>query len=309
MRMIIDTDAGVDDAHALMMALARPELNILAITTLTGNIGVEHVNQNVFTVLDVMERDVPVYQGANQPLVKPWQWETEAFHGTDGLGDWPDRPSTSRHLEPEHGVQTLIRLANAYPGEITLVALGPLTNVALAVRLDPTFPTKIKQLVFMGGTIAARGNTRIPSAEFNIYCDPEAAHIVLHTFPQSTMLSWETTLQHPFPLPWYDALIAIPGAHAAFLQATNAKMMQFVAGDYLLPDPLAMAAAIQPDLVIESQMRVMSVELAGTLTRGQTIIDYTKNNLRKPNIRVIQRMNLEGVYALYQQMLGANLAD
>jgi purine nucleosidase len=308
MQLIIDTDAGVDDAHALMMALAHPVAQVKAITTVTGNIDVQQVNRNVFTVLDMMQRDVPVYQGADRPLVSEWQWETEEFHGADGLGDWLERPPSQRQLEAEHGVLALIRLLNEAPGEYTLVALGPMTNLALAVRLDPELPAKIRKLIFMGGTMAGRGNTRIPAAEFNIYCDPEAAHIVLSSFPEATMISWEATLNHPLPWERYDELTRLPGPRAQFFNAIDKWAVPEMRSRtpsplYLLPDPLAMAVALQPELIRQSQFRRVEVELNGTYTRGQTVVNYTNYAERPPNVHIVSEIDMDGVYELYRQML------
>lgn len=308
MQLIIDTDAGVDDAHALMMALAYPGTQVKAITTVTGNIEVQHVNRNVFTVLDMMQKNVPVYQGADRPLVQEWQWETEEFHGKDGLGDWPQRPPSQRQIEAEHGVLALIRLLNESPGEITLIALGPMTNLALAVRLDPTLPTKVKRLIFMGGTMAGRGNTRIPTAEFNIHCDPEAAQIVLTSFPESTMISWEATLNHPLPWEHYDELTQLPGPRARFFNAidkwaTPEMRNQTPSPLYLLPDPLAMAVALRPELIKQSDFRHVEVELNGTHTRGQTVVNYTKYIHHPPNVHIVTEIDMDGVYQLYRQML------
>ena len=308
MQLIIDTDAGVDDAHALMMALGYPQAQVKAIITLTGNIDVQHVNRNVFTVLDTMQKDVPVYQGADRPLVQEWHWETEEFHGKDGLGDWRERPPSQRQLESEHGVLALIRLLSEAPGEYTLIALGPMTNLALAVRLDPSLPQKVRQLIFMGGTMTGRGNTRIPAAEFNIYCDPEAAQIVLNSFPEATMISWEATLNHPLPWERYDELTKMPSTRAHFFNAidkwaTPEMRNRTPSHLYLLPDPLAMAVALRPELIKQSQFRHVEVELNGTYTRGQTVIDYANRIGRPANVHVVTQIDMDGVYQLYRQML------
>lgn len=306
MRLIIDTDAGIDDAQAIMMALASPGVSVEAITCVTGNVHVNHVVPNVMTVLDVMKKNVPVYRGAERPLIAEWSPEAHV-HGNDGLGDWKDRPATQRRVESEHAVNALVRLVNAAPGEYTLVALGPLTNVALAAQLDPSFPSKIKQFVFMGGTIHAMGNTPNVTSEFNIYCDPEAAYITLRAFPKSTMLSWETTLAHPFPWPQWDSLCALDSDAARFMKNTSGVTVNLIKGyryeGYLLPDPLAMAAALKPDLIQKCTDHYVTVELQGTHTRGQTVIDYFARSGHAPNVCVIHEMDSEGVYQLYQQML------
>jgi len=307
-RLIIDTDAGVDDAQAIMMALRYPDVTVEAITTLTGNVHVDWVTRNVNTVLDIMGSDAPVYRGAAHPLL-PGFWKPEVrVHGKDGLGDYRKRPKTNRPVEPEPAAVALVRLANEAPGEYTLVALGPLTNVALACRLDPDFPHKIRHFVFMGGTINAVGNTRNVTAEFNVYCDPEAALIVLDAFPQATMLSWETTLKHPFAWEDYDALTAIPTAAAQFLADTTAGTVAFLrqfdhVPGYLLPDPLAMAVALEPDTIRASAEHYVTVETQGAHTRGQTVIDYMGMLEREPNVAIVTEVNTARVYDLYRQML------
>ncbi|MBN1201869.1 MAG: nucleoside hydrolase [Anaerolineae bacterium] len=309
MQLIIDTDVGVDDAQAIMLALTHPGLTVEAITAVSGNTTLDNVVRNIFTVLDVMQAaDIPVYRGAECPLL-PDLWERDPnVHGGDGLGDLPDRPPTHREVEAEPAAVALVRLANESPGELTLIALGPLTNIALACRLDPDFPQKIKQFVFMGGTISAFGNTRIVTAEFNVHCDPEAAYIVLDAFPQSVMLSWETTMQHAFPWEQYDALAAIPTAAGRFFRdtsrTTRALLQRYpqVPG-YLLPDPLAMAILLDPDLIQASSQHYVTVELNGRSTRGQTVIDYLGLHGREPNVEIITGLDTGGVYAMFERAL------
>ncbi len=201
----------------------------------------------------------------------------------------------------------LVRLADAAPGELTLVALGPLTNVALACRLDPDFPRKIGRFVFMGGTIAAKGNTAPHiTAEFNIHCDPEAALIVLEAFPLATMLSWETTLHHPLSWSQYDALIAQDTAAARFVADTTRETVAFLrqhprVPGYLLPDPLAMAIALEPDLIHAHEQHYVAVEVQGRQTRGQTVVDYFGLLGRTPNVDVVTDVNVAGVYELFRR--------
>ena len=307
MKMIIDTDAGVDDAQAIMLALTDPDVDVKAITTLTGNVHINHVIPNVLTILQVMDYDVPVYAGIDRPLVSEWE-DAEEFHGSDGLGNYQDRPELTRTIENENAVLALLRLSKEYDGELTLVALGPLTNIAMAIRLDPDFPSRIKQFVFMGGTIAAHGNTPNLTAEYNIYTDPEAAFITLQAFEESTMLSWETTLAHTITWEQFDHLCSIDTVNGQFF-----KNISQLSGDrvrnrpinpgFYLPDPLAMAITLKPELIIESTHNFVTIELNGQHTRGQTVIDYSRYNLHTPNVHIIHHLDRDGVYQMFVDAL------
>ncbi|MBN1563851.1 MAG: nucleoside hydrolase [Anaerolineae bacterium] len=308
MRLIIDTDAGVDDSQAIMMALTQPGVSVEAITTLTGNTHVNWVTRNVSATLDVMQADVPIYRGAERPLI-PGYWEPVDLMGNDGLGNYQNRPQQDRPLEAEHAVKALIRLVNESPGEYTIVALGPMTNLALACHLDPDFPQKVGQLVFMGGTIAAMGNTRNLTAEYNMYVDPEAALVVLDRFPASSMVSWETTVQHGFSWADYDALAALETPAGRFFRETGQTTADFLRGlnrdgiGYLLPDPLAMAITLDPALIRASDHRYVTMEVQGAQTRGQTIIDHLGTTGKTPNVHIITQIDTGGVYRLFERML------
>lgn len=311
MRMIIDTDAGIDDAIAIMMALTHPAVTVEAITTLTGNVHISNVNPNVFSILQAVGKSVPVYPGVQQPLVAEW-YSASDVHGDDGLGNWPERPAVVTQLETEHAALALIRLANQFPGELTLVALGPLTNVALAVQLDPTFPSKIARFVFMGGTIAAHGNTPNVTAEFNIYDDPEAAYMVLKAFPLSEMISWETTIQHSLPKQEYEDLRKKRTAGGRFLKGITDQLIDILENlslplpGFPLADPLAMAVALEPGLVQANENCFVTVELNGTHTRGQTVIDYRNEKKMPANVSIIRAVDKQGFYRLLQQCVGGD---
>lgn len=306
MKLIIDTDAGVDDAQAIMMALTHPGVDVAAITTLIGNVHVDWVTQNVAAILHVMAATAPIYRGADRPLL-PGAWEPLSLMGADGLGNYQPRPAWVPALEAEHAAVALVRMADEAPGVYTLVALGPMTNIALACRLDPGFPDKVKGLVFMGGTIAALGNTPNIAAEYNIYIDPEAALIVLDAFPDATMISWETTLKHGFTWSEYDTLAATPTKAGRFLRDITRMLVVDWRGDplktYLIPDPLAMAVTLEPGLIVESQHHYVTVEVQGTHTRGQTIVDYTNVTGKTPNVQIVTEIDTAGVYRLFEQML------
>ncbi|MEZ4595130.1 MAG: nucleoside hydrolase, partial [Chloroflexota bacterium] len=194
-KLIIDTDPGVDDAQAILMAAAHPNATIAAILAVGGNVGLEHTLRNALTLVEVVEQDIPVYAGCSKPLVI-FQEDAADVHGQDGLGDVGLVPQT-RTAESEHAALALVRLANESPGEYTLVAIGPLTNIAVALTLDPTLPEKLKRFVVMGGAVTAHGNTSNVSAEFNIFYDPEAAHVVFEAWEAHggliELVDWEAT--------------------------------------------------------------------------------------------------------------------
>ncbi|MCS7071771.1 MAG: nucleoside hydrolase, partial [Anaerolinea sp.] len=305
LKLIVDTDAGVDDAQALMLALAHPGVEVAAITCVTGNVHVDQVVANVSVVADVMGSPAPIYRGCDRPLIASWRPEDDFVHGKDGLGDWDERPPIFRLAEAEHAVTALLRLANSAPGEYTLVTLGPLTNLAIALMLDPDLPSKLKALYVMGGAYTATGNTVNVTAEWNLFCDPEAGKIVCDAFPFFTLVTWETTIYNPLPWPDYHALCAMPTPRAQFFKGITYKTRSFAEkipglNGYPIPDPLTMAVALDPGLIRQAGTYPMTVETGGTHTRGQTVIDHLRRWGRADNVRVVTQIDLDGVVKLYR---------
>ncbi|PZU19367.1 MAG: nucleoside hydrolase, partial [Stenotrophomonas sp.] len=168
--LLIDTDPGVDDALALLMAFADERHDVVALTVAAGNVGLEYTVRNALKLCEVAGReDVPVFAGTPDPLVYPAE-DAAHVHGRDGFGD-VDLPLAARKVEAEHAALAILRLSHQYAGELLLVALGPLTNIALALKLDPSLPQRVKRFVVMGGAITGHGNIT-PAAEFNIAFDP-----------------------------------------------------------------------------------------------------------------------------------------
>lgn len=191
-KIIIDTDPGIDDAVAILLALAaKDKLDVLALTTVNGNVGIDQVTKNAFKILDVAGRaDIPVYKGNGKPLLREND-HCEEFHGDDGLGNL-DMPDSEREPENESAVDFLIRKVREEKGEITLVPIGPLTNIAEAVQRDPEFVKNVKEIVIMGG--AEHGGNMSPHAEFNFWTDPEAAKIVFEAgFEKMTLVTLDAT--------------------------------------------------------------------------------------------------------------------
>ncbi len=305
-KIIIDTDPGVDDAHAILLALAYPGVEIEAITTVNGNVGLDLTTANALKILDAAGKDIPVYRGCDRPLVNRCL-EATHVHGEDGLGDC-GIPASKKTAQSEHAVHALIRLADENPGQLTLAAIGPLTNLASALMIDPRLPSKYKRLVIMGGAIHGRGNTSTVTAEFNIYTDPEAAHIVFSSWPMLTLISWETTLGHVFTREVLDRFFGLGTPRARFFHDTNQKALSFIReydGQDMLfaPDGLALAVAVEPEIVKISEKRFVSIELHGTQTRGQTVVDWYGSTQNPPNTEIILEVDQERFIQLMEDGL------
>lgn len=304
-KLVIDTDPGVDDAHALMLAFAHPDAEVVALTTVNGNVPIKKTTANACTILDVLGADVPVYAGCSRPLIAAPHHAYD-FHGKDGLGDAGYGTST-RAVAGEHAVHALIRLANEAPGELTLVAIGPLTNVAMAVRLDPELPSKYKKLVVMGGAIRGMGNAT-PAAEFNFYADPEAVAIVFEAWPELTLVSWETTMAYGVPPEQLDVLMSAQTPRGEFYRRTSTNTVAYLerALGYKMmfePDLLAVAAAIEPDIVTKAEVHAVQIELAGQHTRGQSTVDWWDRSGQTPNVNLVLEMDRERLWALLRMMV------
>jgi purine nucleosidase len=301
-RIVIDTDPGVDDAHAIMMAFAHPEAQIEAITTVAGGASLERATANTCTILDVLEQDVPVYAGCGRALLTHTP-DASFVMGKDGLGD-SGYPPSKRKVADEHAVHALVRLANASPGELTLITIGPLTNLALATRLDPMLPQKYRRLIVMGGSIHGVGNIT-PAAEFNVYADPEAAAIVFDAWPGLTLISWETTMDHCLTGEQVDTLMAMDSPRAEFFRRISRGYIEFdyqFLGRQLLPEPdaLAVAVALEPDIVRKVEAHYVQIELAGYHTRGQTTVDWYDQTGHEPNVNLVLEMDSERLWELMQ---------
>jgi purine nucleosidase len=288
--LLIDTDPGVDDALALLMAFDDPRFEVVGLSIAAGNVGLEHTVSNALKLCEVAQVDVPVFAGCASPLLHPAR-DAAYVHGRDGFGD-TGYAKASKQAEAEHAALAIVRLSHEYAGRLLLVALGPLTNVALALKLDPTLPSRIGRFVVMGGAVTGHGNIT-PAAEFNVYFDPEAARIVFEGFPRIDLADWEATMAHGFAHDEFERWMQADSAKARFYDSISRKTREWASdrrGDHWhSADALAMAYALDPDGATELAERPVAVELEGRHSRGATIVDWRREGGAPDNCRILVR--------------------
>lgn len=282
-RIILDVDTGIDDALAILYALRRPDISLEAVTTVYGNIDIAQATRNSLQILEAAGRtDVPVAQGAARALTRPYTKKGSVIHGANGLGGVELPPPSAKPVDA-WAPDIIIDIVRAHPGEVTIVPVGPLTNIAQALMRAPDLVEKVKAIVFMGGTIWHPGTPGMPSpmAEVNIFNDPEAARTVITSGAPVTMIGLDVTMQTKLTADMIEeigrdgdkAAIAAMEASRSYLAAYQ---LQYPGIQYCaLHDPLAVAVAEQPDLVTLQAMK-LDVECAGEITRGQIVADNRK---------------------------------
>jgi purine nucleosidase len=272
---LIDTDTASDDAVALKLALRTPGIAVRAITTVAGNVNLDQGTRNACFVAELCDSDVPVHSGVARPLLRAAE-DATWFHGRDGLGDRGFVPKT-RKPTGRHAVDAILNLSHQHPG-LTLVTLGPLTNIATALLRDPSLAKRVGRCVIMGGNPCCVGNVT-PAAEYNMWCDPEAAEIVFRSGLPIDLVGWQLSRDDAV---WNEADIAAvrkidtPLAHFAVdcnTVAADAYKLQTGQTGIALPDAVAMAIAVDPSIVTHTTSHRVQVECGSSLTRGQTIVD------------------------------------
>jgi purine nucleosidase len=292
-RMILDVDTGIDDAMAILYALRRPGIKLEALTTTFGNTDVDTATKNTLRILELAGRgDIPVARGPGRPLLKPFVRGAEHVHGANGLGDVELHEPKGRAIE-ESAPDLIVRMARENPGEITLCPVGPITNVALALAKAPETAKLLKRIVVMGSTIFHPGIQGIPSpmADANFWNDPEAAQIVLRSGADITLVGMDVTMKVLLTSAMRAEIVARGGEIGARMM----EIAQFYVDAYQrmypgidgcgLHDPLAVAIVEDPGLARMERMCV-DVELAGTLTRGQTVADRRRTAVDRQNADV-----------------------
>ena len=303
--VVIDCDPGQDDAVALLLAFASPdELDVLAVTAVSGNVPLKLTAANALRVVELAGRsEVPVYAGCDRPLLRPVT-TAERVHGHTGL-DGAGLPEPATALAPGHAVEAIIELVRERPsGTITLCAVGPLTNIALALRLAPDIAGRIGRIVLMGGA-AGPGNVT-PSAEFNIYVDPHAADIVFRSGVPIVMHGLDVTRQALVTDRRLAAIAAIdtPVSRAivGMLDFYGARSRAGPAGGAPLHDPCAVAYLLDPGLFRGHECHV-AVETEGAHTSGRTVVDRSGRAEEPPNATVIDEVDADGFFALLTERL------
>lgn len=271
LRVILDVDTGVDDAMALALVTRLPEIDLVAVTTVAGNVGIENTTANTWRVLDYLGAgDVPIYRGFSRPLAGKIVWAAD-IHGESGIGGLllPE-PSSKAQLRRPFAPEAIVDLVDAEPGELTLIFTGPLTNLAAAIALDPTLPAKYRRLVVMGGSLG-RGNIT-PFAEFNINADPESAAQVFDTCAL-TMVGLDVTQQVTLTRELCSKLEGLTTPEATIVREATAHFFRAGAvGSPHLHDPLAVGVAHDPALCTTKRGRV-KVETATAWCAGRTALE------------------------------------
>ena len=272
---LIDTDTASDDAVALIMAMRAPDVKVVAITTVAGNVPVEQSTRNALYVVELCSEQVPVYAGADKPLLRPYQNATW-FHGRDGLGDH-GYPAPKKSPAPLPAVDAIIQTVEANPG-LVVVTLAPLTNLALALAKKPSIAAQVGRCVIMGGAPCCEGNVT-PAAEYNIWVDPEAARMVMLSGIPVELIGWhlsrgESVLNQGD----MEAIQAFKTELGHFAiecnsHARRAYKVQTGEDGISLPDPIAMCLALDPSVGTAWSEHSIDVETHSDLTRGMTVVD------------------------------------
>ncbi len=305
-RIVIDTDGGIDDALALLLALAWPEAPVEAITTVHGNVPVEAATRNVYEVLHIAGREVGFFPGCATPLSASPVFAADV-HGHDGLGGWVRTTPPCDFLNRVSAAKKTAALARQFPGEITLVTIGPLTNAAAALREDPEGFRFLRNIVTMGGAVWERGNVTA-TAEFNIYADPEAAREIVQSGIPLTLVGLDVTHKVEFTRARLEVLLGSRSdLRARFLRCICDRMFSFylprVGRDiFYLHDPLAVAVALDRSLV-ETRAMSVDIETQGELTRGMVVPERRPWVQRPANVDVCVNVDAERFLDLFCELV------
>ncbi len=295
-KIILDVDTGVDDALAIIYGIESKKIDLLGITTVSGNVPLHMTERNTRKVLRLIGReDIKVYPGADRPLIREPEYEFRV-HGTDGIGNALDDMKIENQTEEQFAADFIIEQAKKYKGDLTLIMVGPVTNLALALRKEPKIADWINEVIIMGGLVsmAGKGN-KLPNSEFNIFADAEAASIVFHSGIEVTLVSLDVTLQTYMKLEhieklkgtkYYDFVLNSTKVFRAFSEK------QYGTNGCALHDPLTIGYFLDPSY-IETKKYFVDVETVSPLNYGQTICDFRNLWKKEPNVNICLNVDAE----------------
>lgn len=298
--ILIDTDPGVDDTFAIMLAKAAENLNIVGLTVTAGNVGITYTLENTLGLCELIGLEAPVYKGAEKPMIIKLK-DASDIHGNNGLGGY-EYSNITKKVENEYAWDALYNLATQYEGELSVVALGPLTNIAIALLKYPDLPKYIKKLVIMGGA-SEWGNTE-PYSEFNFWCDPHAAEIVLKSDINMQMIGLNATRQtfltekEVLSINSKDSKVEELLTHIRkfYLERLKQKGLSYL---FHIPDAVAMAAFINPSIIEFEKYYVTCITDKGR-TQGWSIVDTRNKFNKEPNIEVAMKVDKEEFLKMMQ---------
>lgn len=304
-RIIIDTDPGVDDSMAILLAFRSPELKIEAMTTVFGNTGTDVTTANALRLAELAGHpEVLVARGAEKPMLRPYTGEGWRVHGRNGLGG-VDFPPPQGRPDPRRAAQLIVDMVMANPGEITLVPLAPMTNIALAALLEPEIVGMVKEVVLMGGAASVPGNAS-PVAEANIRNDPEAANIVFHAGWPITMVGLDVTHKTVMNGAYMERLKAAGNPHTDFIYAITRHYMGLYAARGVdgmpVHDPSAIAYLIDPSL-FTTKLVYVDVERHSPYHQGHTVPDWREQRGQPANVNVCVDVDSARLLEMYYQRL------
>ena len=303
-RIIIDTDPGIDDALTFLFALASPEIKLEALTTTQGNVTLERATRNALAVLELAQSShIPVVQGSLLPLVQPLRASADV-HGESGIGN-ANLPEPRTKSIPGHAVDFLIENVLAGPNEISIFPIGPLTNIAMAIRKEPKFAGAVRELVIMGGAIQDGGNMTA-LAEFNIYVDPHAAHIVFHSGIPITLIPLDVTHKCLLKRGDVDRLLKISSPISRFISdALNVYLKASYDrgfGGCALHDPLTLATILAPELLTLKEYYV-DVDISSSVSIGNTFADIYNVTKKPANMNVAMDVRSDDFVELFVERM------
>ncbi|MEM6630592.1 MAG: nucleoside hydrolase [Bacteroidota bacterium] len=291
--ILIDTDTASDDAVALVMALNHPNIQVEALTVVAGNVPLDQAVQNALYTVALCGKDTPVYGGLAKPLLRELQ-TAQFIHGKDGLGDI-GLPLSGRVPAGGNAIDVILDSIRRFPRELEIIALGPLTNLAIAFAKEPDLVNQVKHCYIMGGVGKGPGNVTSVS-EYNIWADPEAAQIVFQSGVPITMIGWDIAVGYAaFDANEVEAVRSLRTPLAKFCMDIQGDRSELSKGKYIftLPDPIAMAVALDGSIATYVEEHFVEISLSDNNTRGMTLIDYPMITQKTPNTRVVLEASKE----------------